>query len=301
MPTYTAYGLVISSDLTLPNVVPAEGEPDIVVRVGEVPLRPDEDYAVHLYYGLGPGVVHYVWRGVGTFRVSEGREILVEPAPDAEAAAGANLLLGPLLAIAMHQRGRLVLHASGVEMGGAVIGFAAETGQGKSTTAAAFIRAGYPLVADDLLAVMLDDDGGASVYPANPQMKLWPASIAALGGEHEDLPRVIGPRDKRYYDVGGRMSGGRMRLAALYTLEFGEADAIRHLTPAEALMELVRNSYCITLVRQMGDEGRHFRQCADLAARVPARRLIRRQGLERLGEIVEMVRGERRGRDRIEE
>jgi hypothetical protein len=115
--------------------------------------------------------------GIGTFLVRDGREILVDPDPDAGDALLQLALLGPVLAALLQQRGDLVLHASAVEIDGAAVGFLGGRGAGKSTMAAALLRRGYPLLTDDILAVSLED-GSPRVLPGFPQLKLWPDAVA---------------------------------------------------------------------------------------------------------------------------
>ena len=66
-----------------------------------------------------------------------GQEVIVEPSPDADERAVRLCLLGPIVALIPHQRGRLILHASAVAVGGDAIAFLGGQGWGKSTIAAA--------------------------------------------------------------------------------------------------------------------------------------------------------------------
>jgi hypothetical protein len=234
----------------------------------------------------------YWWEGVGRFRVTDGRAIVADPAPGADRREILSLILGPFIAIIMHQRGRLVLHASAVEIDGGVIAFIADSGVGKSTTAAAFMAAGYPVVSDDLLPVSLDVEGAPRVHAGSPQIKLWPEAIEAIGHDPEGLPRVIGPRDKRVLGVDERFTASlALPLRAIYVLRAADELAIIDLAPNQALIELARNSYVAPLIDRMGDSRRHFLQIAELARRVPVRVIERPGRLELLGEIVERVVG----------
>ena len=59
-------------------------------------------------------------------------------------------LLGPALAVLLHQRGRLVLHAGAVAVNGRVAAFLGGPSWGKSTTTAALDRRGHGIMADDV-------------------------------------------------------------------------------------------------------------------------------------------------------
>ncbi|HVZ41250.1 MAG TPA: hypothetical protein VHI13_18365 [Candidatus Kapabacteria bacterium] len=293
MNIYSAYGLTVASELPLPSLAEGEGRADVAVRFGVPEERPPAEIGIHGYYALGPAVAHYIWRGVGCFAVRDGGEIVVELEPGADDASVANLITGSLLAIALHQRGLLVLHGCGVEIGGRAIGFVADTGGGKSTTAAAFVRAGYPLVTDDLLVIEPGTDGTAPVVRSGPaRMKLWPDTLRRFGREPGMLPKVVGPRDKRLIDADLHTGAARLPLGSINVLAWGERTRIEPVARQEALLELVRNAYCVKLLDRMGNEGAFLRLCALVASQVPVRRLVRRKGLERLEEIVEHMRDE---------
>src|SRR3989441_9254395 len=123
--------------------------------------------------------------GVGRFLVREGREIVVEPSPKVTEAALRAFLLGPVLAVALHQRGRLVHHASAVALDGGAVAFLGGSGRGKSTLAGTLYRRGHRLIADDVLVVS-DAADGPCAWPGIPQLKLWPDTAAALGDRSEE-------------------------------------------------------------------------------------------------------------------
>lgn len=294
MPLYSAYGLTINSELAIPGLRASEpgagrGD-DVAITLGEVTPRPPEGFGPNGYYQVTEREAWYWWDGVGRFHVADGRTIVVDPAPGADRREILSLILGPFIAIIMHQRGRLVLHSSGVEIDGEVVAFIADSGEGKSTTAAAFMHAGYPVVTDDLLPINLDLEGLPLVYAGGPQVKLWPEAAEAIGHDPDALPRVIGPRDKRVLGVDDRFTTSDMlRLRAIYVLRTAEALSIQTLPPNATLIEIARNSFVAPLIDRMGDLKHHFLQCAELVRRVPVRLLERPLRLDLLPTIVETV------------
>src|SRR5208282_821090 len=108
---YFGFGLRVDSELELPELPlcpPGITEPDVVVRLGPVPrdrrrATADEELAVNV---------------VGAaYLVRNGREITVDPLPDADPAAVRVVLLGRVMAFLLRQRGWLPLHGSGVLIG----------------------------------------------------------------------------------------------------------------------------------------------------------------------------------------
>ena len=81
------------------------------------------------------------------------------------------LIAGSVVAYLLSSAGRLVLHASAVEVDGAALGFVGFSGQGKTTVATLLCAEGYPLVTDDLLPV---DPGpeGVTCAPAGIELRV---------------------------------------------------------------------------------------------------------------------------------
>lgn len=231
--------------------------------------------------------VRLSFEGVGAFRVRGGREIVVEPWPEVDEAILRLSLLGPALAVLLHQRGLLVLHASCVAMDGAVA-FLGDSEWGKSTTAAALYPSGRPLVADDVLAVDLRS-GSAVVRRAFPQLKLWPESVAALGIEPDELRTLHADLDKRALRAEVGFGDGDLPLERLYVLSNGPVIGVEPLGEQESFIELVRHSYAASLLRETGTETEHFAQCSSLARAGCVRRLVLGGSLERVSEVVRVV------------
>jgi hypothetical protein len=84
------------------------------------------------------------------------------------------ILLGPVLVLALALRGTWCLHASAAIFKENLVVFLGESRQGKSTLAAALAAAGHPgwrLVADDILPVTMNS-GGMTAWTRFPQLKL---------------------------------------------------------------------------------------------------------------------------------
>jgi hypothetical protein len=170
---YRCASLLVSSPLEL--AAPAvDGAPDVEVVDGgvrAVPLeRPSAEVvaervvngeAWYTFARCGEVVVGRFY-GLADFeietRTSPGRDGTVQRvtfyrAPTAPIGLIAILIAGSVVAYLLSANGRLVLHASAVEVDGAALAFVGQSGQGKTTMATLLCAAGYPLVADDLLPV----------------------------------------------------------------------------------------------------------------------------------------------------
>jgi len=300
---YTAYGLGIRSEMVLPEL----GEPvtplvtgssapaDISIRTGIVDRSRPASAAGNDYTWVSRDEACFHYPSAGTLRMSRGREVVVEPSPGAEACELRLILLGPALAVLLHQRGLLVLHASAValEADGIrhAVAFMGDKGAGKSTTAAAMHARGHGLIADDLVAV---DLSGAMphVWPGFPHLKLWPEAAASTLDDPRTvatLARVHPQVEKRSRPVRGEFPRARLPLAAIYALADGHYEAAEPAAPQEAFLHLVRHSYLAQILKMTQTGATHFQQITRLARSVPVRKLVRPRNLNGLTALARLI------------
>jgi hypothetical protein len=278
---YQAYGLIIYSALELPELMPAPARPqtaDLTITLGTVSVpegKPGPRFAVG-----AAGELYQNFPDAGAFRMRAGAEIVVDPNEGVTGDALRLYLLGPALALALHQRGWLMLHASAVAIGEQAVAFLGGSGWGKSTMAGVLRQRGHALVADDFVAVPAESKAGRppSVYPGFPQLKLWPEAAALLGADESDLRRLHPDFDKRAQRLTGGFAQAALPLGRLYVLAEGETIAIEQLDKQAALVELVRHSYVANALPRL-DAAEHLRQCAGLLRHTPLYRLQRPRSL----------------------
>jgi hypothetical protein len=287
MLSYTAYGLNIRSDLLLPELLSAEGEPDVVIRLGKVdsPLPADEEGLIH----ATEGKAFLFFRDLGKVLVREGREIIIDLVPGANDSVLRLVILGPGIGAILYQRGQLTLHASAVAVEGEAIAFMAERGWGKSTTAAAMHSRGYWLVSDDIAALRFEDAGDVPMMvPGYPQFKLWPEAAALLGDVPEELPRLNPDLEKRGRPVSTAFASAPLPLKRIYLLDQGEVPEIEPLSPQESFSSLLHHTYGRLLFQAVRTSS-HFLQCARVVKSVPIRRLRRPYSLGVLPEVARLI------------
>jgi hypothetical protein len=180
------------------------------------------------------------------------------------------------------------LHASAVAVGDRTVGFLSHSGGGKSTLAAAMHRRDHRLVADDVVALDASAVGQTMVYPGFPQLKLWPEAVEALGEALETLPHIRPGIEKRARRITHGFARGPLPLKRLYVLAEAKANRVELLPPQEAIVELIRHSYCARLLQSIGREA-HFRQCATVVNQIGVRRLNVNRSLAKLPELAQLV------------
>jgi hypothetical protein len=285
--TYVAYGLGIHSALELPELTPGPAASDVVVRLGPVPEVPSDPPTRGNLLSMTATEARLYWPDVGAALLRQGREITLEPRPESALDLLRLHLIGPVLALLLHQRGLFVLHASAVSLDGRVVVFLGRSGHGKSTTAAALHARGWTVVADDVVAVDLVAAGGPAALPGLSQLKLWPDAVTALGENPEDLPRIHASEAKRAR-IANTVATSARPLRRVYVLTDAESLDLEPLGGHAAVFELLQHAYVTPALEQLGTPG-FLAQCARLAAAVPVRRLRRPRSLAGLGELADLV------------
>ena len=191
----------------------------------------------------------------------------------------ATYLLGPILGFVLRLRGVVCLHASSVQVGDKCMAIVGPAGAGKSTTAAAFAKAGFPILSDDVVP-LLEQDNSFLVQPAYPRVRLWPKSVEILYGIPDALPCLTPNWDKRYLDLtqaGYQFRQQPLPLGAIYILgdrsTVPEAPFIEAVPTHQSLIALVTNTYANSLLDK-GMRGKEFELLSQVVANVPVRRVI---------------------------
>ncbi|HRD67417.1 MAG TPA: hypothetical protein PKY50_14830 [Candidatus Competibacter sp.] len=289
--SYSAYGLTLTSTLSLPELVSAEGKVDVCIEVDRCKGLAHREYSPILCADASPNRVHLTWGAVGDLLIEEGCRITVIPAPDADENDLRLFVLGAGLGVLLHQRGLLVLHASGVAIRDRIVGFTGAKGWGKSTTAASLYRRGYPLVSDELLVVRFDAGDRPLVIPGSPQMRLWSDALLGVGGDPDSAVRVRSGIDK--FSVGAtKIATEALPFYGLYLLDIGEELSIQLVSPSEAFFGVMQHLYVYrfgTKFLQLTDAARAFQQLSWLLKKIVVKRLFRRRNISQLADIAKLV------------
>ena len=288
---YLAFGLEIASAVRFPELLEGDGSADVEIHQAAPLPRRSLGPRTTLETPVGPNEWRLTYGDVGVMTVRDGRRIEVAPVHGASRRTVRLAVLGQGMAVLLHQRGFLVLHASAVEIAGRAVAFLGDSGSGKSTLAAALHARGHRLVADDVVAVRIGRQG-PEVYAGFPQLKLWPDALTALGCDATTLRRVEPGLDQRARRIdGGVADRSVLPLAQLHVVDEGEAVELTRLRPHDALLALVRFAYGIQ--RLEGVTGiEHFRARSEIVQRSPVYRLSRPWDLAEMRTVVERVERE---------
>ena len=166
--------------------------------------------------------------------------------------------------------------------------FTGVSGAGKSTLAAFLADRGHQILADDVCVL----DGGADgpiVRPSLSRLKLWGASMDALG-----KPRLEAHRDTlrwEKYHLRQAPAAGALPLRAIVALDQAAAGgpALGRLAGSRAIAALLGNVYRPLMARGLGRTADVFRQAGNVAGAVPVHRLTRRWDLDGTGPVVDLL------------
>jgi len=291
---YRVFDLYIRSEIACPELLPADAVqlPDAVIRFGDVPERLENPVDSRPRWETAPGVFLLDMKQVARFQVQGGSEIVIQPVPDVSENSIRMILLGACLSVLMLQRKLFVLHVSGIHTERGAVLFAGNSGMGKSTLVSAFIQRGYKMLSDDMLALMLNEDGQVIALPGFPQVKLWADSAEALGRETDGLRRVVPEYNKFIAPTVQDYDPAPTRLHAIYALH-------NHRSP-EFLLEplphtprfntLLDNTWRKLTMPGLGLQEWHFHTAARIASLVYSARVTRPSEsfqLETLTDLIE--------------
>ncbi len=245
MPMYSAYGLLLESELKIPELAaPNRGEsgPDVFIRLGKVPQVPtSEDQDKGLAIRLNDQETVYSKGGCGRFLVRDGREIVVDPDDGVEARVVRLSLFGPALALILIQRGFLALHGGAVAFPEGTVILLGPSGAGKSTLTGELCRQGGKLFSDDVVVVDLAQSV-PRVMPGVPLLKLWPDAV-------EEAPEGVWTRvlHPNFNKVGRRVEDVELSSPApvsrVFVLAAGKDLTRMPLSGAEAFRPLMASLF----------------------------------------------------------
>jgi hypothetical protein len=199
---YLGFGLKIASEIEFPELFAGgDGEPDLWIRHG----MEDET----LFEGFDPRKVWHEFLpdrfrlnipDAGRYLARSGDLIHFREAPGADLSTARVYVLTITMAALLMQRGRFLLHASGIVRLGRVHLFMGESGSGKSSLMAELRRKGYAAFTDDVCVVSSSDAGDGTVvaHASYPMMKLLPESIRAINDERFDYSHRIWPDEEKF-------------------------------------------------------------------------------------------------------
>jgi hypothetical protein len=287
---YTAFGLNIYSEIECEQLLPGEGNCDVHIRLGPVCDSFGDSRCGGVLYQVCDGKFLLKLRGVARYLISEGHEIVVDPAPEADFDSIRLFLLGPAIGALLHQRGLMPFHASAIATPAGAVAFAGRSGSGKSTIANGFYRKGYKILADEVCLIRTGTQN--CVIPSHPFLLIWEDALRRDGPPLLNLRRVRPVIEKYILPVGDGFSAEITPLHAMYIIEAAGADftAPEAISGFPKIGALAENLYQPRFAECMGGETERLRKLAAIASATRIKRINRPRGFipaERLVALLE--------------
>ena len=290
---YETFGLVLKSDFAFPDMEETDRR-DVDITINKTAIsEPCQAWDFEwLAYDFTADVQTFVWKTLGTYRITGGHTIDIDPIEGADSKHLSIPLFGAVFATLLHMRGILVLHASAVVREGKCAIFLGDKGAGKSTTAFAMIKAGYTLLSDDVVAITFDEAGQPRVLPAFNQVKLLDDAATKFGLDLSEAAQIHPLVEKRRHQAKDAFCNDTAEAAAIYVLDRDKDAAAIPYAADEALKSLIGYSYA----SRFGSEAfppqiamQHFQACGQLIRTTVVGKLVVPDTLECIEEAVKLV------------
>lgn len=283
---YKAFGLTIESSipiLQVPEIAPCKAD----VRFVKADLSELSD-AERKRYTTDHTIVYT--ENTTFLRVTGGNLIEADIEPGVSDSYVGIYLMGSGMGAILIQRGYMLLHGSCVTNGTHSILITGDSGAGKSTMAAEFLKRGWKLVTDDVTCVY-EENGVPMVRPSYPSQKLWRDSMEHYERSESDIRSLFttGSREKFGVDVSRYFSDVDCPLSMVVRL--APADHRCVVGPIEGMAkvdQLLRNTYRAYFIAE-GDRQSHFQRCVTLSTKIPMALAIRENGVQCADTLYHMI------------
>jgi hypothetical protein len=296
MTRYSAFGLEIDSQLEVPWLLPGMSQTaDVEIRLGSVPTSLPDPLGKGGYFEASHDTFLFKVPDLARYLVKEGREIVIDPVPDASEDLLRTYLLGSAFGALLHQRRLLVMHASSIQTDRGAVLFVGPSGHGKSTILAALLDCGYAMLADDVTVIDVESQSHPIAFASFPRMRLSADSVLQMGYSIESLTCV---RHRTYGDKYlapvAHFCAEALPVHAVFVLDVGATSSIlvEPVDPLNRFASVVNNTYRYKFLEALGLRQVHFQATARLADAVEVRRVTRPASPFLLDELVERLEEE---------
>jgi hypothetical protein len=290
----SCYGFEVRSELPFRFLRGGEGDPlevfevDALVDAGERQLIqewPSADMPEHSISLYGDGETYRLGTTMcGWFEVDPGGPSIAVPETELDISREQIALITGM-SLLFHARGDVPLHASAIELDGDAVVLAAPGNFGKTTLAAAFHRAGYRVLSEDLTCLRRSPEPAAIPGPAMIRLRRDVADRLEL----PDAEVVVENSKRVCFAFAPQRRGDSAPVpirAAVLLLPSDDGIRLERAPAPDAVRDLWAVSGMLPTDE---DYSRRFEAVADLAASVPVYNLYRPRTFEALEGTVERV------------
>lgn len=267
------FGLNIQSVIPLPGCINNGDVPDVTIRYGSVPDSLHNATMIRVCTQVRPGQFLFILEHVAKYLVEDGHCITIEPAPGVNDDVIRLFLMGTVWSALLLQRGLLPLHGSAIRVKDGAVVFSGPSGKGKSTLAAFLMDRGYPVIADELCALVVAENSPPLLLPGFPQIMLWADSLRKLAKDLRNMAPVRQDLEKYILLPGNNTVQEALPMKRLYILNTGYAHSVtlKPLVGVKKNHALIDCTYRFHHVAGHGLNVPHFKQCTGVARYIDVR------------------------------
>jgi hypothetical protein len=190
--------------------------------------------------------------GLADFRISTSvNEICCYPLAETPLTTIRHLLLDSILPRCLAHQGKLMVHASAVQLEQGILLFIGDTGTGKSTLAGDFYRAGYPTISDDVVWLKENQEQLVQAVASYNGLRLWDDSLMFLFSPKQNIETMAHYSSKKRIDFDkgdlvGQYQGGPILgvvILAPPSQDFHQDISLEPISLRDAFMEIIYESF----------------------------------------------------------
>lgn len=289
---YRLHGLTLDTPFPCPELSPASGEVDVLVKWGKIDPAAMAWQGEGVCYKAAPGKYLLSIEGVADYVVTHGHQVLIDPAPDADENALRLFLYNEVIAALLMQRGCLLLKGCVVERHGRAFAFTGPTPSGKTMLAAELVRQGFRIVSDGFFC--LSGTETPLAQPGYPWLSVWEKSLDVLGISSTGLKPVRTGMERFYLPLNESFGNQAVRLEAIHVLAFHNRAGllIEEAIGAEKLFNLMFHRYHAEWVIPLDRVSTQNRMAVTLANLVKVNIIHYNDKLVSFGEFVDRMKNE---------
>lgn len=287
---YYAYGLMIASEIPVIGFKEVdEIVPDVMIIEGNVPEHIENVISQSSFYQSNDHEFLFRRESMGIFYVTNGNQIVIQKSESIKDAELSSVIIGICLGAILHQRKLLPLHASAIFFKNKCIVIAGKSGAGKTTLAAAFLKAGALLIADDVSLIKFSNEV-PEIVPAFPTIKICPDSLLHLGQSSMGLLPVRDEMQKFYLPVDQFQNNPTpIDLVIILNTHNFPVIEFHDVTGYQKFLELKKYTYLHKSFSKNDYIVNHFTLVSKLASKVPVYKLLRSKTNFNLDQLIKSI------------
>ncbi|MFZ2959947.1 MAG: hypothetical protein WA705_23960 [Candidatus Ozemobacteraceae bacterium] len=258
---HTAFGLIIESELELPELFASNGQIDAAIVFGKVPEHLETPVEKTPWFEVAGGKFLLRVDGIAKYYVENGNMIVIDPEAGTNKEDVRVFLLNTVIAALLQQRDYLILHGSVALINGKAVALVGPSRSGKTAIALSLYEKGYQILSDEICAIKTKN-GKVLIYPGIPQLNVWHDTLAAEGKNVSGCQPIRRGLEKFAFRVEDRFCRDAFELSDIIFLKHHNKETMlsEALKGGEKLEHLLKNTY---FVETTSDKVANFQVCGD--------------------------------------